>query len=189
MRLLTCSLMSKSLLASRSSPCLGLVMIVVTILSKDGMSPMAVIYQKLSPHERHSIYHTNWVARSIFILQAIRKGLAITYVNEVNFITRQSQERQTEMKIQRCTYVSDGDWPGATPFAPLPWPSRKLAVAILFAARQVSVASCRGTRLGPSMLLPSLLRNNLRDNVKAPSMKPAESAKTGRSLLKIIVSR
>lgn len=52
------------------------------------------------PHARHSIYHTNWVARSIFILQAIRKGLAITDVNEINFITRQSQKRQTEMNIQ-----------------------------------------------------------------------------------------
>lgn len=41
------------------------------------------------PNTRHSIIHTNWVARSIFILRAIRKGLAIAYVNEVNFITRQ----------------------------------------------------------------------------------------------------
>lgn len=41
------------------------------------------------PHAGQSIKHTNWVARSIFILQAIRKGLAIAYVNEVNFITRQ----------------------------------------------------------------------------------------------------
>lgn len=40
-------------------------------------------------HTRHDVNHTNWIARSIFILQAIRKGLAIAYVNEVNFITRQ----------------------------------------------------------------------------------------------------
>lgn len=60
------------------------------------------------PHARHSIYHTNWVTRSIFILQAIRKGLAIADVNEVNFITRQSQKGQTEMKIQGVlTYLME----------------------------------------------------------------------------------
>lgn len=47
------------------------------------------VISEVIPHTRHSIDHTNWVARSIFILQAIRKGLAIAYVNEVNFITGQ----------------------------------------------------------------------------------------------------
>lgn len=109
-------------------------------------------------------------------------------MNEVNFITKQVKSEETdENEATRSTYVSDGDWPGATPLAPFPWPSRKLAVAMLFAARQVSVASCRETRLGPSMPLPSLLRTNLVENVKASSVKPAESAKARRSLLKIMV--